>query len=207
MTAPQQPWPRSSDVPPARPRPVNDISNQQQWWAIGGALLPGALVIATVLAAGRVPTLVDLGAAMLAILLPLAGAETARRRTVARAEQVVTPIGSPRDAAGRVLRTRDQDLLEQALDELAERRAAEQAPAAPTGTRSFPAVDRARPMRAPDPPPVTDTERPRRDYERDWEIRSSAPDIREGRAIADRRDRIDVGQRWRGAPRHHRGGD
>ena len=134
----------------ARPRPVADASHRQVWITVAAALLPGAVILANVLASGGVITGTDVGAAFVAILTPLVASEVARRRTVSQAEAETTPATDPRDLQGRALvpaDTRLTDLLEQTLAAVTP-----QEPAGPPRTRSFPAVGSAKSMRADGPP-------------------------------------------------------
>lgn len=202
-----------------RPRPVLEAANRQIWWTIGGALLPGAILLATVLASGRPITSTDLGAALLAILTPLAAAEVVRRRTVNQAEDDTTPVASPRDQWGRVLTTRDRDLLQQALEQLAVDRGylppdaastTDSAPAAPgavaadpepvptTGTSRYPTYEAARPATTAD----AESWAPRgaRIYDAAAERGQDAAVV-QGRAMADRRDRVTADARSRHAAR------
>ncbi|ALE77659.1 hypothetical protein WY02_03450 [Pseudonocardia sp. AL041005-10] len=208
-----------------RPRPVNDISNREQWWAIGAAFLPGALVLGTALAAGQPLSLPLIGAVMLAILTPIAGAETARRRTVRQAEDVVTPAADPQNDAGEPLRPYTEALLDEAMAERAQRlgwtppgQPQPQPPRladGPSGTSALPTrlpdtewepgPSPRRAARAADGPPSKQQHdfdytgaRVRAYDEGRAAARGRDPAVRTGRAMADHRDRRTAGRHLRG---------
>ncbi len=215
MSSPQERFAQRVAEPGGRPRPVNDISNQQQWWAIGAAFLPGGIVLGTALAAGQPLSLPLIGAVMLAILTPIAGAETARRRTVRKAEDAVTPKSSPRNDAGEVLRPYSDAILDEAMAERAQRlgwtppgapqpqppRVAD----GPSGTSALPTripdttgwePASAPAVRAADGPPSKQqhdfdytADRVRAYDEQRAAARGRDPEVRIGRALADHRDR------------------
>ena len=203
--------------PGSRPRPILAAALPQSPLA-AAPVLSGPGYLAALLAAGlpvsRWDVLIATGLSLLLTALPM----LALRNTVLRSEPETTPIGSPRSSRGEVLRPRDANVLEQALDELVQRRAADPAtpstsdaagtPLSPTATSAFPDLSQARSMVAPgrerqrtappagapsaDPPQIPDYagDGLRAYDEARARDRGQDPAVRRGRDVTDRRDRV-----------------
>lgn len=126
-------------------RPLQTAAVKQAPLALGGSILSGPAYLAALTTAalpiGRTDILIAALISLVSAALPL----LALRRAVQTAQPLVTPNARPRDDQGRALTARDDDVLRQAVEEVARgwgyskpaARPPEPAPSGPAGTATL----------------------------------------------------------------------